>query len=101
MRRAWLLLFLVVSVGCLLAQPPAPNPAPPPAENAAPPPDDAKARAKAVREYGKGGGSEIIPKLETYLADPDVDVRLEAVKAIVEIGTQRSLDRARQSNRRQ
>ena len=56
------------------------------------PPDDAKARAKAVREYGKSGGSEIIPKLETYLSDPDVDVRREAVKAIVDIGTQRSLD---------
>jgi HEAT repeat protein len=54
--------------------------------------DDAKQRAKAVRDYAKGAGSEIIPKLEPYLADPDVDVRLEAVKAIVEIGTQRSLD---------
>src|ERR1700694_4579741 len=54
--------------------------------------DDAKQRAKAVRDYAKGAGSEIIPKLEPYLADPDVDVRLEAVKAIVEIGTQRSLE---------
>jgi HEAT repeat protein len=71
------------------AQPAAQNEAPP---AAAQPPDDAKARAKAVREYGKAGGSEIIPKLETYLADPDVDVRREAVKAIVDIGTQRSLD---------
>ncbi len=59
---------------------------------AAQPPDDAKARAKAVREYGKSGGSELIPKLETYLADPDVDVRIEAVKAMVAIGTERSLD---------
>jgi len=54
--------------------------------------DDAKQRAKAVRDYAKGAGSEIIPKLEPYLSDPDVDVRLEAVKAIVDIGTQRSLD---------
>lgn len=54
--------------------------------------DDAKQRAKAVRDYAKGAGSEIIPKLEPYLADPDVGVRLEAVKAIVDIGTQRSLD---------
>jgi len=53
---------------------------------------DARARAKAVREYGKQGGSAIIPKLATYLADPDLDVRLEAVKAIVNIGTQYSLD---------
>lgn len=54
--------------------------------------DDAKQRAKAVRDYAKGASSELIPKLEPYLSDPDVDVRLEAVKAIVEIGTQRSLD---------
>jgi len=54
--------------------------------------DDAKQRAKAVREYGKNASSDAIPKLETYLADPDVDVRREAVKAIVDIGTQRSLD---------
>ena len=53
---------------------------------------DAKQRAKAVRDYAKGAGSEIIPKLEPYLADPDVDVRREAVKAMVDIGTQRSLD---------
>jgi HEAT repeat protein len=54
--------------------------------------DDAKQRAKAVRDYAKGAGSEVIPKLEPYLADPDVEVRLEAVKAIVDIGTQRSLE---------
>jgi HEAT repeat protein len=88
MRRAWLLLFLVLTLGSLFAQPPAQNPAQP----AAQPPDDAKARAKAVREFGKAGGSEVIPKLEPYLSDPDVDVRREAVKAIVDIGTQRSLD---------
>ena len=54
--------------------------------------DDAKQRAKAVRDYAKGATSDIIPRLEPYLADPDVDVRREAVKAIVDIGTQRSLD---------
>jgi len=54
--------------------------------------DDAKQRAKAVREYGKNASSDTIPKLEPYLADQDVDVRREAVKAIVDIGTQRSLD---------
>jgi HEAT repeat protein len=53
--------------------------------------DDVKARVKGVREFGKGG-SENIPKIEPYLSDPEVDVRLEAVKAIVNIGTQRSLD---------
>src|SRR5579871_6914968 len=54
--------------------------------------DDAKQRAKAVREYGKNASSDAIPKLETYVADPDVEVRREAVKAIVDIGTPRSLD---------
>jgi len=53
--------------------------------------DDAKARAKGIRELGKGG-SENIAKIEPFLADPDVDVRQEAVKAIAGIGTQRSLD---------
>jgi HEAT repeat protein len=53
--------------------------------------NDAKQRAKAVRELGKGG-SEAIEKIEPYLADTDLDVRLEAVKGIVQIGTQRSLD---------
>ena len=53
--------------------------------------NEAKARAKGVREYGKGG-SENIAKIVPYLADPDVGVRIEAVKAIVNIGTQRSLD---------
>src|SRR5438105_4625342 len=53
--------------------------------------NEAKQRAKGVRELGKGG-SEAIPKIEPYLSDPDVDVRVEAVKAIDQIGTQRSLD---------
>jgi|SRR5271165_2801407 len=53
--------------------------------------DDAKARAKAVREFGKNATSATIPKLEPYLNDQDTDVRREAVKAIVDIGTERSL----------
>jgi HEAT repeat protein len=79
-----LVLCQLLAAAFLFAQPPSPD--------ATPAPDDAKARAKAVREYGKSGGSEIIPKIEPYLSDPDVDVRREAVKAIVDIGTQRSLD---------
>ena len=89
MRLALCVVFTAVS---LLAQDNAPPASPTPAAPPAPAADDAKARAKAVKEYGKSGGSEIIPKLETYLVDPDVGVRLEAVKAIVDIGTQRSLD---------
>ena len=54
--------------------------------------DDAKQRAKAVRELGKDATSDTIERLAPYLADVDLDVRLEAVKAIVNIGTQRSLD---------
>ena len=50
-----------------------------------------KERAKYIRDVGKGG-SEAIPKIEPYVSDPDRDVRLEAVKAVVDIGTQRSLD---------
>ena len=53
--------------------------------------DDPKQRAKIVRELSKGG-SDSIPKIEPYLSDPVLDVRLEAVKAIAYIGTQRSLD---------
>src|SRR5437899_13086048 len=53
--------------------------------------NDPKSRAKIVGELGKGG-SESIARIEPYLADPDFDVRLDAVKAIVDIGTQRSLD---------
>jgi HEAT repeat protein len=87
--RCLLLACQAVLASLMFAQQPAPQNVP---QNGGPPADDAKARAKAVREYGKSGGSEIIPKLETYLADPDVDVRREAVKAIVDIGTERSLD---------
>src|SRR5260370_2626077 len=53
--------------------------------------DTPKQRVKIVHELGKGG-SEAIPKIEPYLADPVLDVRVEAVKALVDIGTQRRLD---------
>jgi HEAT repeat protein len=52
---------------------------------------DAKERAKAARELGKSG-SENIPALQPLLKDADRDVRLEAVKSLVTIGTQRSID---------
>jgi HEAT repeat protein len=52
---------------------------------------DAKERARAARQLIEQG-SPAIPKLEALLKDPVLDVRLEAVKAIVEIGTQHSLD---------
>jgi HEAT repeat protein len=48
-------------------------------------------RPKDVREAAKAGPSAM-PKLQEYLKDPNVDVRLEAVKQITEIGPPRSLD---------
>ena len=47
--------------------------------------------AKEVREVAKGGVGAI-PRLQAYLKSPDLEVRVEAVKAIVNIGTPRSLD---------
>src|SRR5215470_17681180 len=48
-------------------------------------------RPKDVRELAKGG-SNAIPQLQALLKNPDLEIRVEAVKSIVEIGTQRSLD---------
>jgi len=50
-----------------------------------------KEKISTIRDLGKRG-SEAIVSLSNYLGDPDVDVRQEAVKAIVNIGTQYSLD---------
>jgi FOG: HEAT repeat len=59
---------------------------------------DEKERVRAVRDLGKQG-SEAIPKLQSYLSDASLNVRIEAVKAIVEIGTQHSLDPLIQATR--
>ena len=48
-------------------------------------------RPKDVREAAKAGPSAM-PKLQEFLKDPEVDVRVEAVKQITEIGPPRSLD---------
>jgi len=48
-------------------------------------------RPKDVREIGKAGSSAL-PRLQELLKNPSIDVRVEAVKQITEIGTQRSLD---------
>jgi HEAT repeat protein len=48
-------------------------------------------RPKDVRDIAKGG-PPAIPKLQELLKNPSLDVRVEAVKQITEIGTQRSLD---------
>lgn len=52
---------------------------------------DRKERIKAIREFGKGG-SEQIAAISPALKDPEQEVRSEAVRAIVGIGTQHSLD---------
>ena len=54
-------------------------------------PLSAQTRPKDVREVAKGG-SAALPKLQEFLKDPNTDVRIEAVKQISEIGTQRSID---------
>jgi HEAT repeat protein len=48
-------------------------------------------RPKDVREIAKGG-SAAIPRLQELLSNPDREVRREAVKQTVQIGTQKSLD---------
>jgi HEAT repeat protein len=49
------------------------------------------ARPKEVREIAKAGPSAI-PRLQELLKNPNTDVRIEAVKQIIELGTVRSLD---------
>src|SRR5437763_14108108 len=51
----------------------------------------AQTRAKDVQDIAKGG-SNAIPQLQALLKNQDLDVRVEAAKAIVDIGTKRSLD---------
>jgi HEAT repeat protein len=53
--------------------------------------DDPKSRAKAVKELAKQGATAIA-QIAGYLADADRGVRVEAVRAIVQLDTQRSLD---------
>jgi HEAT repeat protein len=48
-------------------------------------------RPKEVRELAKGGQAAL-PKLQELLKSPDQEIRVEAVKQIVEIGSQHSLD---------
>jgi HEAT repeat protein len=52
---------------------------------------DAKTRARNARDLAKQG-EEAIPKLEPYLTDSDLNVRLEAVKALDEIGGPKTVD---------
>ena len=47
-------------------------------------------RPKDVREIAKSGANAI-PKLQDLLKNPDLDVRIETVKQLTDIGTERSL----------
>lgn len=52
---------------------------------------DPKQRTRTVRDLGKQG-EDSIPKIAPFLSDTDVGVRVEAVKALVEIGGPKTLD---------
>lgn len=53
--------------------------------------EDPKLRIRVVKDLSHGGADNI-PKLAGYLTDTDIGVRIEAVKAIDEIGGPRSVD---------
>ncbi|MCS7041802.1 MAG: HEAT repeat domain-containing protein [Bryobacteraceae bacterium] len=53
--------------------------------------EDQKQKIRLLRELARQG-SPAIERIAPYLQDEDVEVRREAVKAIVQIGTVRSLD---------
>lgn len=55
------------------------------------PPSDARDRVRGVRELARQG-SVSIPQIAAYLDDVDLRVRVEAVKALVEIGGRATLD---------
>jgi FOG: HEAT repeat len=50
-----------------------------------------KEKISSIRDSGKQD-SQAIPLIAKYLKDPDTDVREEAIKAIINIGTQYSLE---------
>lgn len=53
--------------------------------------NESKQKIRGLRDYAKEG-SPAIGKVAPYLQDPDPEVRREAVRALVDIGTQRSLE---------
>lgn len=59
---------------------------------------DPKDRVRAARDLAKGG-SDAIAKLKPMVTDPSREVRLEAVKSILAISTQHSIDPLIQATR--
>ncbi|MDZ4799327.1 MAG: HEAT repeat domain-containing protein [Bryobacteraceae bacterium] len=84
--RAYRRLFAVGLLACLSAA----------AQDLADP--DPKVRVKAARALAKNG-SESIPRLLPLLKDATIDVRREAVRSIVAIGTHHSVDPLIQATR--
>lgn len=54
-------------------------------------PADARQRARAVRDLASKG-DDAIPQIAGYVRDPDTEVRLEAVKALDNIGGPKTVD---------
>jgi HEAT repeat protein len=52
---------------------------------------DTKQRVRAVHDLAKGG-FDAIPKIAPYVGDPDLSVRIEAVKALMDIGGPRTVE---------
>jgi HEAT repeat protein len=52
---------------------------------------DPKQRGRALRDLARGG-QDSIPQIAPYVSDPDLNVRIEAVKALVEIAGPKIVD---------
>ncbi len=52
---------------------------------------DTKQRLRTVRDLGKQG-QDAIPKIDPYVSDVDLSVRIEAVKALMDIGGPKTVD---------
>lgn len=61
-------------------------------------PEDSKSKLKTIKEFAKQG-PESIARIQIYLTDPGTEVRIEAVKAIDEVGGPRSLEPLIQATR--
>jgi len=86
LKRLTLLLFSAVLT---FAQSPPPEQAPPPDSRDTA--KDVRQRVRAVRAMA-AQGQDSIPKIAAYLRDPDTNVRLEAVKALDDIGGPKTVD---------
>jgi HEAT repeat protein len=94
-----ILIYPLCTLGCLAfgqtTEPPAAQAAPAPSAAPTPPaaPEAAstKAKLREIKDLSKRD-SQAIPSLAKFLDDPSMQVRSDAVKAIVGIGTQYSLD---------